>query len=85
MYNYLSRSGCSRFSFASRFPWLWVSTSTGLWPFVYAIQCQSGKCDNNSITYQQNDYLSMNGHQKTKEMSKFKRNCKKGIGIERYA
>ena len=28
-----------------------------------------------SITYQQNDYLSVNGCQKTKEMSKFK-NCK---------
>ena len=39
-----------------------------------------------SITCQQNDYLSINGHQKTKEMSKFKKivNFKKGIGIKRY-
>ena len=37
-----------------------------------------------SITCQQNDYLSINGHQKTKEMSKFKKiNFKTGIGIER--
>ena len=40
---------------------------------MYALQYQTGKCDNNSITYQQNDYLSINGHQKTKEMSKLKR------------
>ena len=33
-----------------------------------------------------NDYLSINGHQKTKGTSKFKKNVnfKKGIGIERY-
>ena len=51
-----------------------------------AIQCQTGRCDNNSITCQQNDYLSINGHQKTKETSKLKEivNFKKGIGIERY-
>ena len=31
------------------------------------------------------DYLSINGHQKTKEMSKLKIiNFKKGIGIERH-
>ena len=64
--------GCSRFPFASRYPWLWVSTYTGL-AFVYTLQCQTGKCDNNSITCQQNDYLSINGHQKTKETSKLKK------------
>ena len=37
----------------------------------------------NSVTCQQNDYLSINGHQKTKETSKFN-NFTKGIGIERY-
>ena len=38
-----------------------------------------------SITCQQNDYLSINGHQKTKETSKLKNvYFKKGIGIERY-
>ena len=41
---------------------------------------------NNSITCQQNDYLSINGHEKTKETSKLKNvNFKKGIGIERYS
>ena len=35
---------------------------------------------------QQNDYLSINGYQKTQETSKFKKivNFNKGIGIERY-
>ena len=36
---------------------------------------------------QQNDHLSINGHQKTKETRKFTKkivNFKKGIGIERY-
>ena len=89
MHNYSSRIGCSRFPFASRYPWLWVSTSTGLAfcvrQSVYALQCQTGKCDN-FITCQQNDYLSINGHQKTKETSKLKKFVyfKKGIGIERY-
>ena len=32
-----------------------------------------------------NDYLSINGHQKTKETSKYKKcEFQKGIGIERY-
>ena len=34
-------------------------------PIVYALQCQTGKCNNNSKTCQQNDYLSINEHQKT--------------------
>ena len=44
-------------------------------PFVHALQCQTGKCDNNCIRCQQNNYLSINGHQKTKETSKLKTNC----------
>ena len=40
----------------------------------------------NSITYQQNGYLSINGHQKTKETRKCQFvNFKKEIGVERYA
>ena len=87
MHNYLPRIGCSRFPFASKFPWLWVSTSTGL-AFCVCMPSSTKLANviNNFITCQQNDYLSINGHQKTKETSKLKEivNFKKGIGIERY-
>ena len=63
---------------------MWVAS--GVLFKIYLLLCISFGHICITITCQQNDYLSINGHQKTKEMSKFKKivNFRKGIGIERY-